>query len=131
MLDMGECIVDMAGAQMMQEFGMPCDLVTGSTCFEKRPYHLIIFISIKVTSGEEIVAKQHHLLVWFPCWAPPPPEKTFVPHLTPQGARGLEYHNAFVTEMTFCNASGSGIEEVWRKLKSRLLEAAENVFRST
>ena len=38
---------------------------------------------------------------------------------------------AFITETAPSNASGSGAEEIWEKLKSSLLKAADNVCGST
>ena len=85
---------------------------------------------VKVIPSEAI-AKQHHLLVcdFVPTSSPalrksPSPED-LVPDLQ------SEYQGVFITETTWSNASGSGTKEIWRELKSSLLEADANVSEST
>ena len=86
---------------------------------------------INVIPDKEI-ARQHHLLVYdFRADIPPPAKKKFVPRPRIWCLKELqvqsEYQKAFIIETTSSNASGSGTEKIWEKLKSSLLKAAGNV----
>ncbi|CAH1263777.1 Hypp2763 [Branchiostoma lanceolatum] len=140
-----------AEGERLLEFALANDLLVGNTLFIKRESHLVTYTSgnhrtqidyilfrrsfrkavtnVKVIPGEEC-ARQHQLLVCdFVVRSPAVRKRKFTPRLRTWKLRdpavARKFQETFVSKVG--TATTSGVEALWSRLKTPLLEAAVNV----